>query len=222
MVFVIELDDREVIRAFEHQLLDRFGAGATQGIRKASRIERETGEFLECVENQKRRRIGPDKGDRPSSAENFRIATESFFGGLLLIVGHGPRRREIVETADRNHSSESARLQSLPFQITPIERHQRRQMAAGGMAGQIDALGVEAVFAAPLDQMADRGGDVFSLRRVTMRRRQPIAHQRHGDSVMGQILTAIEGPMRYSSSERSQKPPRTKISSGGLTADRGR
>src|SRR5690349_19968909 len=70
-VFVIQFDDRKMIRAFEDQLLHRFGAGAAQSIRKASRVERETGKLLERVENQKRRRIGPDKSDRRSLVKNL-------------------------------------------------------------------------------------------------------------------------------------------------------
>jgi hypothetical protein len=43
-------------------------------------------------------------------------------------------------------------------------------MAAGGMTGEINAPGIEAVFAGVLDQMADRGGDIFGLGRVAVRR----------------------------------------------------
>lgn len=60
-------------------------------------------------------------------------------------------------------------------------------MTAGRMTGQIDSLGIETVFVRALNQVADRGSDIFGLRRVAMRRRQSIAHQRHCDPVAGQI-----------------------------------
>jgi len=43
VVFVVELDYGKMIRAFDHQLLHIFGAGLTQGVGEATRVEGETG-----------------------------------------------------------------------------------------------------------------------------------------------------------------------------------
>lgn len=49
-----------MIRAFEHQLLNRLITRRAQSIGEPVRIQRETGKVLEGIDDQKRWRIGPD------------------------------------------------------------------------------------------------------------------------------------------------------------------
>jgi hypothetical protein len=63
IIFVVELDHGEMIRAFEHQLLNGFIARRPQSIREPARIQHKTGKILRSVKDQKRRRISSDVMD---------------------------------------------------------------------------------------------------------------------------------------------------------------
>ncbi len=104
IIFVVELDDAQMIHAFEHQLLYRLIARRTQSIGKATCVQGKPGKVLKGVEEQKRRGAGMDEMNRRGFFENIRIVAESSFSCLPLVVRHVPRGRQIVKTADRDHA----------------------------------------------------------------------------------------------------------------------
>src|SRR5260370_202506 len=140
--------------------VDQLGGIAcfAQGRVEGSGLLRSRRVVVFAIRNQERRRAGANVFDRRR---------------VLGVVLEAWNRADVIYAAQGQHA----------FEIRPellVQAHERRQMTARGVAGQVDALGIAAVLRDISDYPFERRGRVVDLRRMRIRGHQTIA--RHDDA----------------------------------------